>query len=67
MAKVSKKSKVKRPVKKRKAPVKAQAHTPHEDDHVDSCDLDFTSDPTADADLPVARGGVEIVGAKRRR
>jgi hypothetical protein len=59
---------VKRPAKKRKAPVKAQAHTSHEDDHVDGCDIDFAkAEPTADADLPAARGGVEVVGAKRRR
>jgi hypothetical protein len=68
LAKVSQKSKVKRPVKKRKAPVKARAYTSHEDDHVDSCDIDFTeAEPTADVDLPAARGGVEVVGAKRRR
>lgn len=68
MAKVSRKSKVKRGVKKRKAPVKAQASASHEDDHVDSCDIDFTkAEPTADADLPAARGGVEVVGARRRR
>jgi hypothetical protein len=59
---------VKRPVKKSKAPVKAQASASHEDDHVDGCEIDFTkTDPTADADLPAARGGVEVVGAKRRR
>jgi hypothetical protein len=59
---------VKRPAKKRKAPVKAQASASHEDDHVDSCDIDFNEgEPTADADLPMARGGVEVAGAKRRR
>jgi hypothetical protein len=68
LAKVSQKSKVKRPVKKSKAPVKAQASVSHEDDHIDSCDIDFNEgEPTADADLPVAKGGVEVVGAKRRR
>jgi hypothetical protein len=68
LAKVSQKSKVKRPAKKRKAPVKAQAHASHEDDHVDSCDIDFNeAEPTADADLPAAKGGVEVVSAKRRR
>jgi hypothetical protein len=68
LAKVSQKSKVKRPVKKRKAPVKAQAYASHEDDHVDGCEIDFAkADPTADADLPAAKGGVEVVSAKRRR
>jgi hypothetical protein len=68
LAKVSQKSKVKRPVKKRKAPVKAQAFASHEDDHVDGCEINFAKAAlTADADLPAAKGGVEVVRAKRRR
>lgn len=67
MAKVLKK-KAKRPVKKRKAPVRALAMTSHEDDHVCGCDVEMTdADATADADLPPARGGVEVVRAGRRR
>jgi hypothetical protein len=63
LAKTSRKSTAKRPVKK-----KASAAAPAEDDHVDGCDIDFAnSEPTADADLPAASGGVEIAGAKRRR
>ena len=28
-------------------------------DHADGCDLDFMQDPTSDADLPPASGGVQ--------
>ena len=51
----------------KRAPRRALAEIDHER-HVDGCDADFTaSAPTADADLPPAKGGIEIVGAKRRR
>lgn len=67
MAKLSRKSKAKRPVKK-KASAAALADTGHEDDHVDGCDINFAeSEPTADADLPAAKGGVEVAGVKRGR
>ena len=66
MAKVSKKTKAKRPVKKTKTPARASAPTAHEDDHVCGCDVEIgEADATADADLPPARGGVEIVRTKR--
>ena len=68
MAKVSKKPKAKLPVKKRKAPVKALAHASHEDDGLCGCSVPFTdADATPDADLPIAKGGVEVISAKRRR
>jgi hypothetical protein len=36
--------------------------------HVDGCDIDFTqSGVTLDADLPAAKGGVEIVAGARRK
>lgn len=66
MAKVSKKTKAKRPVKKTRTPARGQAPTAHEDDHVCGCDVEIgEADATADADLPPARGGVEVVRAKR--
>lgn len=66
MAKASKKPKVKRPVKKARTPAGAPA-TAHEDDHVCGCDVEMSeADATADADLPPARGGVEVVRATRR-
>ena len=38
------------------------------ENHVDGCDVDFTQGAiTEDADLPPARGGVEIVQTSRRR
>jgi hypothetical protein len=53
---------------KKASPTRAgTAKTDHEQ-HVDSCDLEFKeSAPTPDAELPAARGGIEIVGSKRRR
>ncbi|WP_226578275.1 hypothetical protein [Acuticoccus sediminis] len=33
---------------------------PHEDDVPCGCDADFSVDPTDDADLPAASGGVEV-------
>ena len=66
MAKVSKKTKAKRPVKKTKTSARRPAPVAHEDDHVDGCDVEIgEADATADADLPPARGGVEVVRAKR--
>ena len=66
MAKVSKKTKAKRPVKKTRTPARGPAPTAHEDDHVCGCDVEIgEADATADADLPPARGGVEVVRAKR--
>ncbi len=65
MAKVSKKPKAKTSPKKTKTPVHV---APHEDDGVCGCDVEFNdADATADADLPAARGGVEVLAAKRRR
>jgi hypothetical protein len=41
--------------------------TAHEDDAVCGCDVEIgAADATADADLPPARGGVEVLRAKRR-
>jgi hypothetical protein len=35
---------------------------------IDGCDLEFQeSAPTPDAELPAARGGIEIIGSRRRR
>jgi hypothetical protein len=66
VAKVSKKPAA-RPPKKAKAPAAAPALTAHEDDDVCGCDVEITdADATADADLPPARGGVEVARAKRR-
>jgi hypothetical protein len=66
VAKVSKKTKAKRPVKKTSTPARGAAPTAHEDDHVCGCDVEIgEADATADADLPPARGGVEVVRAKR--
>ena len=48
-----------------RAPAAAYAH---EDADVDGCDVEFReSDATPDHELPPARGGVEIVRAKRGR
>jgi hypothetical protein len=67
VAKVSKKTRAKRPVKKTTTPARGAAPTTHEDDHVCGCDVEIgEADATADADLPPARGGVEVVPAKRR-
>jgi hypothetical protein len=39
---------------------------PHEDDHVDGCDVEIhEADATPDDELPPARGGVESVGRRR--
>jgi len=65
--KVSRKTKAKRPVKKTRMPAGVPALTAHEDDHVCGCDVEMSeADATADADLPPARGGVEVVRATRR-
>lgn len=38
------------------------------EDHIDACDLEFRDDEaTPDAELPAAKGGVEIVGRKGAR
>jgi hypothetical protein len=53
--------------KRAKAAAATPALTAHEDDGVCGCDVEMTeADATADADLPPARGGVEVAGAKRR-
>lgn len=48
----------------------AHAHA-HDDEHIDSCEIEFTErDATPDHELPIARGGVETARkrtAKRRR
>jgi hypothetical protein len=47
---------------------KAQSPRAHEEDHIDGCDLEFLdSEATPDAALPEARGGVEILPARRRQ
>jgi hypothetical protein len=67
VAKISKKPAAKRPLKKAKASAAAPALTAHEDDDVCGCDIRIgDADATADADLPPARGGVEVLRAKRR-
>jgi hypothetical protein len=56
----------KRSLKKAKA-ARAAAPTAHEDDDVCGCDVKISdADATHDADLPAARGGVEVVRAGRR-
>jgi hypothetical protein len=32
---------------------------PHSDDEIDGCDVDLTTFPTSDTDLPAATGGVQ--------
>ncbi|MDP1864744.1 MAG: hypothetical protein Q8L13_00180 [Bradyrhizobium sp.] len=68
MAKSAKKAKP--PAKKKKArPSRSvlAAHEAHAEDDVCACDLEFDDgDVTADADLPPARGGVEVARAGRR-
>ena len=68
MAKSAKKTK--RPAKKKKArPSRSlrTVHEAHEEDHICACDIEFDDDAvTADADLPPARGGVEVARANRR-
>jgi hypothetical protein len=67
VAKVSKKPAAKPPPKKARAAAAAPALTAHEDDDVCGCDVEITqADATADADLPPARGGVEVARGKRR-
>ena len=67
MAKISKKPAAKRPLKTAKTPAAGAALTAHEDDDVCGCDVRIgDADATADADLPPARGGVEVLRAKRR-
>lgn len=54
-------------VVKRGTRASAAAHA-HEDNDVDGCDVEFReSDATPDDELPPARGGVEVVRAKRGR
>jgi hypothetical protein len=62
--KTSRKSHAKRA---RKSPAQMQAPPDRQSD-IDGCDLEFhESEATPDAELPEARGGVEIVRATRRR
>jgi hypothetical protein len=64
-AKVKSAKKAKSPAKKKTA--RAAAPAAHEDDHVCACDVEMSdADVTADADLPPARGGVEVARAGRR-
>jgi hypothetical protein len=74
MAKTSRKSsvgaakagKAKRATRARKVP--ARTRTTDEEAHIDACDLEFhDSEATPDAELPEARGGVEISPRTRRR
>jgi hypothetical protein len=66
VAKISKEPAAKRPLKKAKAAAAAPL-TAHADDDVCGCDVRIgDADATADADLPPARGGVEVMRAKRR-
>lgn len=59
--------KAKSPAKKKKAGASGAAPTAHEDDHICACDVEISdADATADADLPPARGGVEVVRSGRR-
>jgi hypothetical protein len=62
--------KAKRATKKKKARpsrLALTAHEAHEEDHICACDVEFTdADATADADLPPARGGVEVARSNRR-
>lgn len=49
-----------------KTSLKAQAMRPHEEDHIDGCDVEFREDEaTLDAELPAATGGVEVIGRRR--
>ena len=66
MAKTSRKPKAKRITKSRKA--RMQVSESHAEDHIDGCDVQIDdSYVTPDAELPSARGGVRVAGAKRRR
>lgn len=61
----AKTGKAKRATGARKAP--ARPRTADEEAHIDACDLEFhDSEATPDAELPAARGGVEVWQGTRR-
>jgi hypothetical protein len=66
MAKAS--TRTRKPAKNRaRSSARAPTEKPHDDDHVDGCDVDFTDEEqTLDEHLPQARGGVEVVTARSR-
>lgn len=53
---------------KKSAKPRAAINARVEENHIDGCDIDFAaSDPTADADLPPAKGGIEPARRTARR
>ena len=57
----------KRATKTRRAPATTRAATNDAERHVDGCDIDFAQgELTADAELPEAKGGVEVLRKTRR-
>jgi hypothetical protein len=60
-ARAAKAGKPKRVTRGRKAPARTRA-APDEEADIDACDLEFHErEATPDADLPEARGGVEVL------
>ena len=56
-----------RATKTRRAPATTRAATNDAERHVDGCDIDFAQgELTADAELPEAKGGVEVLRTTRR-
>lgn len=56
-----------RATKTRRAPATTRAATNDAERHVDGCDIDFAQgELTADAELPEAKGGVEVLRKTRR-
>ena len=61
-------SKAKLATRASKAPPRGQVADRQKEDHIDGCDVQFLDiEATPDAELPAARGGVEIVGRKGLR
>ena len=66
-ARAAKSGKPKRAKKVSKAPARGRSG-PDAEAHIDACALEFlASEATPDADLPEARGGVEVVRGARGR
>jgi hypothetical protein len=63
-----KKLRVRKRRAKKASPRRARTVKTDHEQLIDGCDLEFQeSAPTPDAELPAARGGIEIIGSRRRR
>jgi hypothetical protein len=63
-----KKLRVRKRRAKKASPRRARTVKTDHEQHIDGCDLEFQeSAPTPDAELPAARGGIEIIGSRRWR